>query len=80
MSYDLLLEIPTKQSVKELHIYANKERQRRLKGETLRQGCPRLSYGAVLLNFLLGRTSYYYLGLSQLFSHPSLPKFAAFTK
>lgn len=38
MPYELL-EIATKQSVKELYIYANKEKQRRLKkGNTARQG------------------------------------------
>lgn len=37
MLYELL-KIPTKQSVKELHIYANKERQRRLKGGNIAPG------------------------------------------
>jgi len=37
MSYELL-KIAAKQSVKELHIYMNKEKQRRLKKGTLRQG------------------------------------------
>lgn len=74
---------------RELHVYVNKEMKKRAKESEIKafkrekhcgRGCPRLSYGAALLNFLLGRTSYYYLRFSpDFFLAPLPPDFAAFT-
>lgn len=68
MSYELL-KIAAKQSVKELHIYMNKEKQRRLKEGTLHQGlsptnCPTgpfylISFSDELLIIISGSSNFF---------------------